>query len=438
MSGRYTKHVFENGLTFLLSAMDSVESATALVMVRSGSRDEPEELSGISHFLEHMVFKGTQKYPSAQVLSSTIDAIGGEFNAFTSKEFTGFYVKLASQHLKLGVDVLSEMLVRPRLLKDDIEREKGVIVEEINMYEDLLPRKVGVVFDRLMYGDNGLGRDTLGVPETVTGLSRKNFLDYLRKHYTADRVVVGIAGGIGDGKKEETEIKKLVGEAFSNLASGKDSRWGGKIGLTQKVGKIKVFEKETGQAHFVLGVRAFRRGHQDRYALAVLSTILGGNMSSRLFSEIREKRGLAYYVKTDVDTFHDTGSFVVQAGVDVGKIDQALKVALEQMKLASLMSGKGSVSNSEVKKAKEFIKGRYILELEDSREVADIYVRRFLLEGKILTPEEFLKKIDEVKREDVIRVARKVFVEKHLNLAVIGPYSKKKDGQRLKKLLKWE
>jgi predicted Zn-dependent peptidase len=217
------------------------------------------------------------------------------------------------------------------------------------------------------------------------------------------------------------------------MAEGRDG-WGEPLKISQKKPGVRVFKKETGQAHFVLGVRGFKRGHPDRYALAVLATLLGGNMSSRLFSEIREKRGLAYYVKADIDSFFDNGSLNVSAGVVLSKIDEAIAVTLEQFGLARSGKGKGSIFQKEVDQAKEYIKGRFILHLEDSHEVADLYVRRFLLERKIITPKQFLAKIEAVTREDVSRVAKRVFVEKNLNLAVVGPY-KEKDRQRFVKLL---
>lgn len=434
MDSKYHKFELESGLTLLTVPIKDAQSATVLVMVRTGSRDEPARLAGVSHFLEHMVFKGTKKYPNALVLSSTIDSIGGEFNAFTSKEFTGFYIKSAVKHLERGVDVLSEMLTRPKLSSADIEREKGVIVEEINMYEDLPPKKVADIYERLMYGNTSLGRETIGSSKTVTALERDDFLDYLAKQYTSGRMVVGVVGGVETGGWSVEKVRDLIEKSFVGVGRGADG-WGKAVKVDQKVAAVSFFKKETGQAHFVLGVRGFKRGHPDRYALTVLATLLGGNMSSRLFTEIREKRGLAYYVRADMDTFFDVGSLNVSAGVVLSKLDEAIRVTLEQFRLVCLGKGAGSISKKEMVQAKEYLKGRFILQLEDSHEVADFYVRRFLLERKILTPEQLLVKIDAVSKEDLIRVARKIFVTSHLNLAVIGPYSDKKDGQRFIKLL---
>jgi predicted Zn-dependent peptidase len=436
MDEDYHKFELENGLTLILVPIKDSQSATVLVMVRTGSRDEPARLAGISHFLEHMVFKGTHKYPTAMAISSAIDSIGGEFNAFTSKEFTGFYIKLAINHLERGVDVLSEMLTRPKLAPDAIEREMGVIIEEINMYEDLPPRKAAYEYERLLYGDTSLGRETIGSRETVKALRRKDFVDYLSKRYVSGRTVVGVVGGIGGNinKSKGVEwIGKLVAEKFAGLPAGQDG-WGMPVKIAQKEPGVRLFKKETGQAHFVLGVHGFKRGHPDRYALAVLATLMGGNMSSRLFTEIREKRGLAYYVKADMDTFFDVGNLNVSAGVVLSKLDEAVRVIVEQFGLMCLKEGKGSISDEEVSKAREYLKGRFILQLEDSHEVADHFVRRFLLERKVITPEKFLALIDAVTREDVVRVASKVFVDRNLNLAVVGPYSGK-DRQRFLRIL---
>ena len=413
--------------------MAGVASLTLLVMVRTGSRDEPEKLAGISHFLEHMVFKGTQKYPTAYEVTSAIDSIGGEFNAYTSKEFTGFYIKLAASHFQRGADLLSEILVRPRLAANDVSKEKGVIIEEINMYDDLPPKKVADVYERLIYGNTSLGRETIGNRNSVQVISRKDLLAHLRQRYTSGRLVIGVVGGIKHAGLGLSVIRDSIGQAFAGLPRGKDG-WGKPAILRQAKPAVSFFEKQTGQSHFILGVRTFPRGHKDRYALGVLSVILGGSASSRLFTEIREKRGLAYYVKADVDTYFDCGDLSVSAGVDTNQIDTALRLVLEQFRNVSRKTGEGSITEEEVTRAKEFLKGRFILELEDSHDLADLFVRRFLLERKILTPSQYLSRISAVTRDDIVRVARTIFTEKNLNLAIVGPYSKT-HRQRFMKLL---
>lgn len=430
MNSKHELVKFPDGLTLLLAPMEGVKSATVLVMVRTGSRDEPEELMGISHFLEHMVFKGTEKYPTPLDLTSTIDSFGGEMNAFTSKEFTGFYIKAAVEHLDIAVDVLAQMLTKPLLAEDAIEREKGVIVEEINMYEDLPTRKVSVLFDQLIYGKNGLGRETIGSKKSVMGMSRENFKSYLNRRYTKQRVVVGVVGGLGNSQKGFSGVRKLVSEGFTELSEGESNGWQAIKVEEQKKPRVKLFEKETDQAHFVLGVPSYARGHKDRFVLSVLSALLGGNMSSRLFTEVREKRGLAYYIKSDLDVYYDAGSFTVHAGVEKQSLSEAIKVIIDQFNEIS----NSKIVNDEVARAKENLKGRLILELEDSYEVADLYVRRFVLERKVMTPEQLIRIIDKVSLEDVVRVAKDLFKTGKLNLSVIGPY-KKEDGRKLDELL---
>ncbi len=430
MNNHFHLETLDGGLTLLMVPMKHVQSVTTLVMVRTGSRDEPEKLSGISHFLEHMVFKGTEKYPTPLSISSTIDSFGGEFNAFTSKEFTGFYVKSAVEHFKTSVNVLSQMLTKPLLEEEAMEREKGVIVEEINMYEDLPTRKVSVLFDELLYGKNSLGRETIGTPEHVRSFTRADLLGYLRERYTREHFVVGVVGGMGSTEAERKSVQKRVLEGFSGLPSGKDTGWE-EVKLDKVVNpKVLLFPKKTDQAHFVLGLPSFARGHKDRFVLSVLTTLLGGNMSSRLFTEVREKRGLAYYIKTDLDVYYETGSFTVHAGVEKSQLDEALRVVLEQF--WQLRDGK--LDDKEVKRAKENLKGRLILELEDSQEIADLYVRRYLLERNVMTPKELLDEVSAVSLEDVVRVAEELFDRKKLHLSVLGPYQEK-DRQKYLKLL---
>ena len=433
MDDAYHRLNLASGITLLTVPMAGVASLTLLVMVRTGSRDEPEKLAGISHFLEHMVFKGTQKYPTAYEVTSAIDSIGGEFNAYTSKEFTGFYIKLAASHFQRGAELLSEILVRPRLAASDISKEKGVIIEEINMYDDLPPKKVADVYERLIYGDTNLGRETIGSRSSVRAITREDLLTYLRQRYTSGRLVIGVVGGMKNAGLRQSAIRDSIDQAFAGLPRGKDG-WGKPVILRQAKPAVSFFEKQTGQSHFILGVRTFPRGHKDRYALGVLSVILGGSASSRLFTEIREKRGLAYYVKADVDTYFDGGDLSVSAGVDTNQIDTALRLVIEQFRNVSRKTGEGSITDEEVTRAKEFLKGRFILELEDSHDLADLFVRRFLLERKILTPTQYLSRISAVTREDLVRVARTIFTEKHLNLAIVGPYTKT-HRQRFLKLL---
>ena len=418
----YDKQVLKNGLRLLTIPMPSAASVTMLIMVGVGSRFEEKKINGLSHFLEHMAFKGTQKRPTALDIATTIDGIGGEFNAFTSKDHTGYYIKAASKHLPLLFDVLSDMLLHSKFDPNEIEREKGVIIEEINMYEDMPIRKIGDLYENLLYGDSKLGRDIAGIPDVIRSIAREDFLSYLNRFYSPVNTVATISGGIQGDVKALTE--KYLGEWHNKKPDSPDRQKDNqeKPGLLLK-------HKDTQQAHLCLGVRAFHNTHPDRYKLGVLTNILGGGMSSRLFIEVRERRGLAYYVRSNDEMYTDVGNFVTQAGVDVKRIDDAIKVILQEF---DKIREKG-VKEKELKKAKENIKGKLILELEDSRNVAGLFASAELLEDRIKTPEEIMRKVDRVTAEDVRATAQNVFKEETLNLAVIGPY---KNEERFLKLLK--
>jgi predicted Zn-dependent peptidase len=411
-----------NKLRLYTVPMDSVKSVTVLFLFGVGSRYEKKELNGISHFLEHMFFKGTKKRPSAFEISSLIEGIGGEFNAFTSKEYTGYYVKAASKHTELIFDVLTDMQTNSLFKEEEIEKERGVILEEINMYEDLPMRRIGDVYDSLLYGDQSLGWRTIGTKETVKNIQRDDFLRYIMSYYVPNNMVVGVAGDI-----TQDGIEKLTTNYLGHMSDQKIAPY---LPLIEKQEKpnVLVYHKKSDQAHLDIGVRAFSLNHPDRPVLEVMSTILGGGMSSRLFIEVREKRGLAYYIRSNADMNTDSGTFVTQAGVDITKIDDAVKVILEEYNRIS-----STVTDQELTKAKEHIKGRLILELEDSQAVANLYAGQAILENNVKTPEEIMKEIDAVSKDDIVRVAKKIFVNSTLNLAVIGPFE---DSERFEKILK--
>ncbi len=416
----YQKHTLPNGLRILTVPMPQVQSVTVLIMVGIGSRFEEKEINGISHFLEHMAFKGTEKRPSAFDISSLIDGIGGEFNAFTSKDHTGYYVKAAAKHLPLLIDLLSDMLLHSKFDREEIEKERGVIIEEINMYEDTPMRKVGDLYENLLYGDTKLGRDIAGLKEVIKSVKREDFTSYIDRFYGPSNTVVAIAGGI---KESKDLVGKYLGEWQSKPVVQPDLMPDG-----QKEPQLLLKYKDTQQAHLCLGVRSYHLTHPSRYALGVLTAILGGGMSSRLFIQVRERRGLAYYVRSSNEEYVDVGNFVTQAGVDVVRIDDAIKVMLEEF----VKIVKEPVTKEELVKAKEYLKGRFTLELEDSRSVAALFATTQVLEDKVRTPEEIMKKIDEVTIEDVQNVAKDIFRQEWLNLAIIGPY---KEEERFRKLL---
>lgn len=413
-----------NNLRVLIVSMPSFESATVSIWVRSGSRVEEERLSGLSHFLEHMAFKGGKKYPSPKKVSETIDAIGGEFNAGTSKETTKFYVKARVSHLETALDVLSDIVLHPQLKDKDIEREKKVILEELRMYEDTPIRRIWDLFEQLIFEGHELGRDVIGTQDSIKLIKREDLLNYRRKNYHSKNILIAIAGKIQD-----SELKKLVADYFKEVPPDGDVIVKSPLPLQAKP-RLKLKYRRIEQAHFILGFPAEPLGAEERYKDSVMNSILGGGMSSRLFTQVREKRGLAYSVRSEIERFLDAGYFACYTGTDPSKSEEAMKVILDQF--YGLFSGEYAVSKKELQKAKEFIKGHLALSLEDTAEVADFFAYEYLMLGKVKTPEEVFKNVDEVTEEDVVASAKKIFDPKKLNLCIIGPY---KDQTKFEKIL---
>lgn len=402
--------------------MHETETATVIVTVGVGSRYETDSEAGISHFIEHMLFKGTIKRPTFMEITAEVDAFGGEINAYTSKDRTAFYIKADSKHLGQSLDVLADIYLNSKIDEGELNKEKGAIVQEIAMYEDTPMSNVGNVFEKLLYPKVALGRDVLGSQKTVKSLTRQKIVAYRDRNYAASDTVICVTGKFNE-KKTIAEIRQLFG--------------GMRRGRTPKLKKVKEIQarpqvslayKKTDQTHLVLGVRSFHHNHPDRFALGLLSVILGGNMSSRLFAEVREKRGLAYYVRTGVENFHDCGYLAAQAGVNHDKVVETIQVILaEYHRMAT-----EKVTEAELRKAKEFIKGHTVMGLESSDEVASFFIGQEVLKKKIMTADEMFQKIERVKLEDVLRVADKIFLTKHLNLAIIGPW---KDESIFKRIL---
>jgi predicted Zn-dependent peptidase len=416
----FDRTTLDNGLRVLTANLPQAQSVTVMVMLAAGSRYETAQTNGIAHFSEHMFFKGTDRRPSARDIAGEIDSIGGEFNAFTGKEYTGYYVKCAAEHRDVALDVLVDMLRHSRFEADEIEREKGVIVEEMNMYFDTPRDYIGGVYEHLLYGDQPLGWDIVGRKETVRGATRDTFLDYLGHWYKPERMVLGVAGRIGDGVAERAE------DLFGDLASEST----GEPAATQPYsnGRVSVFEKASDQAHIVLGVHSYPLEHPDRYALQLVSTVLGGGMSSRLFTEVRERRGLAYYVHGLNHSYTDAGSLFAQAGVDIARIDEAVTtIAAELRRIAA-----EPVPPAELEKARNFAKGRFVLQLESPQGLIMFGLRREVLERRAPDPTEVLAGLDAVTGEDVSRVARDLIADDRFRLAVIGPFD---DAARFDKLL---
>jgi predicted Zn-dependent peptidase len=423
---KHIRKVLPNGLRLITIPMPSFESATVMVMVGAGSRYETAKNNGISHFLEHMAFKGTQKRPNAQAIASLIDGIGGEFNAFTSKEVTGYFVKSAASHFDLSLDILSDMLQNSKLDEKELEKEKGVILEEINLYEDTPARKIGDIYESLLYGDTPMGWDIAGRKEVIKATIRKDFVDYMGSLYSADNITVVVAGGV-DSDEVEAKVKK-----YFNTMKSFDILKYTKLVENQVKPALIIKQKTTEQVHIGIGFRTVSIDSEEKHALSILSAILGGGMSSRLFSEVREKRGLAYYVRTSSEHYKDGGNLVSTAGLDPKRIDEGISVIIgEYAKISSL---KSQITKQELEKAKEYLKGHFVLELEDSRSVAAFYAGAELLEKSIEDPDEIIGKLEKVTQEEVEEVAKKYLRESTLNLAIIGNFDNR---QRFEKLLKF-
>jgi len=412
----------DNGLRILTAPLQSAQSVTCAIMLAAGSRYETPETNGIAHFSEHMFFKGTERRPTARDISKEIDAIGGEFNAFTGKEYTGYYVKCAAESRDIALDVLVDMLRNSKFAPDEIEREKGVILEEMNMYYDTPRDFIGGAYEELLYGDQPLGWDILGRKETIRGADRETFTNYLDRWYKPERMVVGVGGAIGEGLHEK--VADLLGDlpqaqtgtpAPTDLSHNGDAR-------------IKLHTKQSDQAHICLGVYSYPLEHRDRYALQVLATILGGGMSSRLFTEVRERRGLAYYVFGINHSYTDAGSLFAQAGVDINRIDEAIATTADELRKVA----EESIPADELEKARSFAKGRFVLQLETSQGLIMFGLRREVLESRTPDPQEVLDELDRVTAEDVQRVARDLIAGDALRLAVIGPFE---DAGRFEQLL---
>lgn len=405
--------------------MVGVRSVTVLALVNSGSRYEQSGKHGLAHFFEHIVFKGSKKYPTAQILAATVDGVGANFNAFTSKEYTGYYVKAASEHLDLALDVVSDMLLQPRLLQEDIDREKGVIIEEMNMYADTPSRYVGTLFDRMAFVDSGLSHDIIGNKEAISNFKTQDFRDYLDQWCGLSNIVLVLSGQ--SELVNDAQVLEKVRSIFSPKGSAsKTKKVKVKPYLVQNPfsnNKLHVEFRETQQAHFELGWPGVRRLAKERYALVLLSTVLGGNMSSRLFSEVREKRGLCYYIHSDVEHYHDTGVFGASAGVDPTRVDEALKVTIGEFE--AIADGSKPVTDQELERAKDYLLGKMVLSYEDSEVLAQYYGLKQLLLDKIETPMEVMEKLKQVEKKEVEVVAKKLLREKEMRLAVIGPFKDK-------------
>ena len=419
----YKKTTLTNGTRVILAPMNSTKTVTVLVVVGAGSKNEIAKNRGISHFLEHMFFKGTQKRPTKLEIARELDSVGGSYNAFTGKEHTGFWAKVDSKHCDLALDVISDIFLNSKLATSDIDSERGTIIEELNMFFDNPIMRIPFLFEEVLYPNNSMGWDIGGTKETVEALKRKDFIDYYKKYYTADNCVIVVAGNF-----DEKNIKRKIGKYFKAINAAK-TRKQSKIAEKQINVEILIDYKKTDQSHLCLGVRGYNSNHKDKDILNILSIILGGNTSSRLCMSVVEK-GLAYYIQTSCDNYRETGYLTTQTSVNNEKCYDAVKLIIKEYKRIK----DEKVSVSELQRAKDYVKGQTVIALESSSSVANFLAMQEIDNHKILTTDEKFAKIDSVSIEDIQRVANEIFVEKRLNMAIIGPFKSKESFAKILKL----
>ncbi|MCX6719741.1 MAG: pitrilysin family protein [Candidatus Staskawiczbacteria bacterium] len=421
----FKKTTLDNGLRIITIPVENANSVTVLFLVGTGSKYETKDINGISHFLEHMFFKGTTKRPNTLEISETLDSVGGQYNAFTDKEVTGFWAKVDKSHTDIALDWITDMFLNSKFDEKEMEKEKGVIIEEVNMYLDTPMAYVGELFEKLLYGDTPAGWQVIGEKENILSFNREKVVNYFKAHYSPSNVIVCVAGAVTQNEIEG-KIKKYFADSEISDVDQKVA-----VKEQQSEPQLLLHYKKTDQTHFCLGVRAYDLFDKRRYALALLSVILGGNMSSRLFIKVRERNGLAYSIHTSANNATDTGYLVTQAGIDHKNLEKSVELILEEYK--DLRDKK--VTEKELQKAKDYLKGAMSLSLDSSDSQASFYGMQELLEKNMLTPEEKFAKIDEVTAEDIKQVAEDIFLPEKLNLAVVGPFEEK-DSEKLKQLLK--
>jgi len=418
------KILLKNNLRVISVPMADALTTTILILVEAGSEYETRKNNGVSHFLEHMCFKGTEKRLSSLDITSELDAVGAAYNAFTSNQYTGYYAKVQPKHFDEILDIISDIYLNPVFNQREIEKERGVIIEEINMYEDLPMRRVQEFFTNLLYGDQPAGWDIAGKKEIIRRINRNDFIEYQKNHYLGKSTTVVVTGNFN-----EKEAVKKIESAFSGIRTGKKVQKL-KTVESQKSPRIFLKMKETDQAHLVVGVRAFDIFDKRKYAIDLLADILGGGMSSRLFQKLREEMGAAYYVKSEADLLSDHGFLTVSAGVDNNKVSEAIKAVVEEFERLI----KEPIEKEELQRVKDRCVGGLIMGLETSDQLAGFYGGQEIITKKIVSPEETIKKIQAVKVEEISAVAKDIFKNNKLNLAIIGPF---KEKPRFEQILKF-
>jgi predicted Zn-dependent peptidase len=414
--------ILPNGLRLITANIEGLESVTALVLTAVGSRYEPKERLGISHVLEHMTFKGTKNRPNPGDISRAIEEVGGDSNAFTSKEFTGYFIRLSADKTDVALDILSDILLYPIFDPKELKKEEGVVLEERKKDIDIPSRHIFDMIEEQVFGDQPLGWSIIGTPRSVRSIKQPDLFDFVSKYYRPQNMVVVVAGKVS--RDIETQVQKYFGALTAKEAPGYEAAL-----VKQSAPRVQIDKRKFEQANLALAVEGVNRSDQDYYPLMVLNSVLGEGMSSRLFQSVREKRGLAYTVRSGADSYHDTGIFVIYAGVGLSKVEEAITAILEELTRLT----KEKIPAAEIKKGKEVLKGRLKLSMESTLNVAEEFGLRELLEKRVLTVEEIINLIDRVTADDIFRVATRVFKTERLNLSLIGPFE---DETRFLKLLK--
>lgn len=417
----FKKTTLPNGLRIITVPTKGNPAVTVMVMAEVGSKYETKAENGLSHFIEHMCFKGTKKRPSSTIVNKELDAMGAMSNAMTSEEYTGYYAKAEKKHWKKILDVLSDIYLHPVFPKNDLEKERGVILQEISMYEDQPQDKVAVLFQKLLYGDTPVGRWIAGTKESVSNMKYKNFIDYHSKHYVADGTIVVVSGDVN-----EKEVIREVNQLFKDIQKKKRP---GKVKVIDRQTKpaILIHQKKTDQTHMVLGLRAYKAKDKRNVVLEVLTGVLGRGMSSRLWHKMREELGACYYVHTGTNDFTDHGYLYIATGIESKRVVEIVKVLMSECKKLT----KELVHPSELQKAKDFLVGHMYLRLETTNALAMFYASQEILKGKMDLPSKMEQEIRQVTAKDIMRVAKEIFRDEKLNLAIVGDIANEKEVKKV-------
>ncbi|MEK7080908.1 MAG: pitrilysin family protein [Patescibacteria group bacterium] len=412
---KFLKKVLKNGLRVIIVPMKDNPTATVLVLVEAGSEYEEKKVNGISHFLEHMCFKGTTKRPKAIDISKELDTLGSQYNAFTAQEYTGYYAKSDAKHFAKIFDIVSDIYLNSTFPEAEMEKEKGVIIEEINMYKDMPNRHVQDLIMKLLYGNQPAGWNVAGEKKNILKMKRDDFIIYKKMHYLPEATVLIVAGRVTE-KKVMGEVNKIFGKVPRGKKIGKT-----KTKEIQTKPRVLINLKKTDQTHFVLAMRSYDLFSQKNAMLSVLGGILGGGMSSRLFQKLREEMGVGYYIRAYNDAYADHGFLQISAGVDNKRVNEVIKAILNECNILK----REKISEEELEKVKEYLIGNMKLSLESSDDIANFHGGQELLKREIRSAEQKAKEIRKITASQIQNLAKDIFKNNKLNLALIGPFKKK-------------